>query len=491
MDIIIIIHLNITIKLRAMFKLEKVFQNDDSFFINISFFFQIISVFISIYIFSIIEFNTIYDLFDINIYINSIYYNISIILVPIYYLSLIFLNNKKKYKHNFTSFIVQHILPLIISTILCFMIILKLEKNFYLSLSFFYLILFIFLNLYFIKIIMNFIYNYLIEKNIIQRNIMLVGDFNDILKISKEYRDKINIYKCCLLIKNDESDLKKLRMNLKIPIFTQKADVRSILEYHSLGQIWVLDNKKNDLNKLLSKVLKYSVDIVIVDIKSRVTSFDGNLINNKYSFIQQQVSKFHGYKLFIKIVSDKILSTLLLICLSPIILISMFFIYLEDGFPLFSIQDRLGWDGRRFKIYKLRSLKNKKIDKQSPALLNENHYLKSGKLIEKLNIDELPQFYNVLKGEMSIVGPRPHLVDQDILYSRLFNNFLKRHKSNPGITGWAQVNNLRGVIRTPLEMRNRMEYDLWYLNHWTLWLDYYIILRTFYAVFKNNDQKKQ
>jgi lipopolysaccharide/colanic/teichoic acid biosynthesis glycosyltransferase len=85
---------------------------------------------------------------------------------------------------------------------------------------------------------------------------------------------------------------------------------------------------------------------------------------------------------------------------------------------------------------------------------------------------------------MSIVGPRPHMVEHDIYYSILFKNFLKRHKCNPGLTGWAQVNGLRGATPKAEIMERRMEFDLWYLNNWTLWLDFYIIIKTFYAVIK-------
>ena len=115
---------------------------------------------------------------------------------------------------------------------------------------------------------------------------------------------------------------------------------------------------------------------------------------------------------------------------------------------------------------------------------DDERLLKFGKIIRKYSIDEVPQFFNVLNGDMSIVGPRPHMVEHDIYYSSLFNNFLKRHKCNPGLTGWAQVNGFRGPTPNPDIMKKRMEHDLWYLNNWTIFLDIYIILKTFYALFK-------
>ena len=468
-----------------MFRLEKVFQNDDTFFIKISSLLKVISILLSIYIFSILEFKTIYHLFNINIFTNSKYYNISIFIIPIYFLISIFLNNTNKYKPNFIIFLRYDILPFIISILLYLVFCFVFEIN--ITLSFLYMIFLIIFILYFTKILTNYFYNYLINENIIQRNIMLVGEFKDILKLMNEHRDKINIYKCCLIITDKYTDLSKLRIELKIPIFTQIADIRSILEYHSLGQIWILDNKKNDLEILLKNVLKFSVDILIVDVASKVVGLKENLINYKYKFKYYEISKFYGFKLLLKIISDKVLSLIFLISFSPLISISMLLIYLEDGFPLFFTQDRTGWDGRRFKIYKLRSLKKTNFDKTVQVQAGDNRLLKIGKFIRRFSIDELPQFYNVLIGDMSIVGPRPHMVEHDILYSSLFKNFLKRHKSNPGLTGWAQINSLRGATPTPEHMRKRMEYDLWYLSNWTLWLDYFIILKTFYVVFKKND----
>ena len=234
-------------------------------------------------------------------------------------------------------------------------------------------------------------------------------------------------------------------------------------------------------------MLRFSVDILIVDVASKVVGLKENLINNKYKFKYYEISKFYGFKLLLKMISDKVLSLVFLISFSPLIATSMLLIYLEDGFPLFFTQDRTGWDGRRFKIYKLRSLKKTNLVKTIQVIKGDKRITKIGWFIRRFSIDELPQFYNVLIGDMSIVGPRPHPIDLDIEYAQLFKTFLKRHKSVPGLTGWAQVNSLRGATPTSEHMRKRMEYDLWYLSNWTLWLDYLIILRTFYVVFKKID----
>ena len=129
-------------------------------------------------------------------------------------------------------------------------------------------------------------------------------------------------------------------------------------------------------------------------------------------------------------------------------------------------------------------MKNKKYDPTRQVSTNDDRKLKVGNFIRRFSIDEMPQLYNVLKGEMSLVGPRPHPVSLDLNYLSIYESFLTRYRCNPGLTGWAQINGLRGATPNPEAMKKRMEYDLWYLNNWTIFLDIYIIIKTFYAVFK-------
>jgi putative colanic acid biosynthesis UDP-glucose lipid carrier transferase len=163
----------------------------------------------------------------------------------------------------------------------------------------------------------------------------------------------------------------------------------------------------------------------------------------------------------------------------------MIIIFLEDGLPVFFIQERTGWDGHRFNIFKLRTLKQFEFDKSKQITQSKDlRLLKCGNFIRRLSIDEIPQFLNVLKGEMSIVGPRPHMTVHSYKYYKILSSFLKRHKCNPGITGLAQVEGMRGSTKNIKDMENRVKLDLQYLENWSLWLDCKIILKTFYAVFK-------
>jgi exopolysaccharide biosynthesis polyprenyl glycosylphosphotransferase len=469
-----------------MFRLEKVFQNDDKFYNYFSIFFKSLIIYFVIYLFIILENNSIYSIGNLGIYLESNYYIFSIFLPILFFISNFFILKETKFNNEILRVSFTDLKILLINIFILFFFFSL--KNYTLLINKEFLLLF-FLLIFFIlfsNLILNRIYKYLIESNIIQRNILLVGNYKDVIKILNEKKDLINIYKCCLITDINDLQIKNIRNEIKIPTFNLDEDVRSILEYHHLGQVWILDNSYDQkiLENMISLVIKFSVDILIVKIDKIIKKNSQFLVNNKYHFINYEISKFYGINFLIKILLDKILSLFFITILSPVLLICLILIYLEDGYPLIFFQDRTGWDGRRFRIFKLRTLKNIKFDKTQQVTKNDERLLKIGKFIRKYSIDEVPQFFNVLLGDMSIVGPRPHMVEHDIFYSKIFKEFLKRHKTNPGLTGWAQVNGLRGATPNQESMRKRMEYDLWYLNNWTPLLDIIIILKTFFVIFK-------
>jgi len=472
-----------------MFRLEKIFQADDSVYINIAIFWKSIAVFLSIYIFSILEFNSIFDLLNYGIYKTSKYFNLSLYFTASYLLfSFILGIMKKKYVTSFLVFLLNDIVPFVITVPFTLYIFFILKIDFNININISYLFIVIICNLFIFRKISDFLYNNLMNNNIIQRNIMLVGSVDNIEKILKEKKDQINIYKCCLIKNDNIGFLKNARMILKIPVFTEETEMRVILEYHELGQIWILDNEeKNLVNYFLDLVIKFSVDIFIVNFKDNSKNnsnlLSDNLINQKYSYSNYQTSRFYGLSLLIKIFLDKIFSIIFLLLFSPIFILAVIFILIEDGFPIFFSEENSGWDGRRFYVHKLRTLKKNKFGKAVQEKEDDHKFLKIGKIIRRLHIDEIPQFFNVLKGDMSIVGPRPHMFQEDLIYSKVFKKFLKRNKTSPGLTGWAQVNGYRGSNPTNELMRKRMEHDLWYMNNWNTWLDFYIILKTFYIIF--------
>lgn len=467
-----------------MFRLEKVFQNDDRGYILFVNFIKSLTLFFSTYLFVILSKNSIYDLINFGLFKNSNYYLFSFFIVVIYFIFSFFLKNRSDYQKNFISFLKEDFANLIVSYVFTLSLLFIFNLNFNLDFNLFYIIALNIIVLSISKLYFNFLYKKLIDQNIIQKNIMLVGSYEEIKKILNDKFDKILIFKCCLITDYQKLDLKLVKSEIKFPIFNVNEDIRSILEYHSLGQIWILNGDKGK-EYIFSKIFKFSIDTLNIKLDKVAFNVQGKkLLANRYDFEFYEKSRFYGVNLFLKILIDKILSIFFLILASPLLIISIILIYIEDGFPLLFTQNRTGWDGRRFKIYKLRSLKKVSFDRTMQVTKDDQRLLKIGRLIRRYSIDELPQFLNVLKGEMSIVGPRPHMVEHDIYYSTLFSNFLKRHKCNPGLTGWAQVNGLRGATPTPDVMQKRMDYDLWYLNNWTIWLDIYIIFKTFYALLK-------
>jgi undecaprenyl-phosphate galactose phosphotransferase/putative colanic acid biosynthesis UDP-glucose lipid carrier transferase len=118
------------------------------------------------------------------------------------------------------------------------------------------------------------------------------------------------------------------------------------------------------------------------------------------------------------------------------------------------------------------------------AKRNDPRVTRVGRLLRRTSIDELPQLFNILKGDMSVVGPRPHAVAHNNRYERLVADYATRHNVKPGVTGWAQVNGLRGETPTLDLMAKRVEFDLWYIDHWSFWLDVSIMLRTMWLVFR-------
>lgn len=154
--------------------------------------------------------------------------------------------------------------------------------------------------------------------------------------------------------------------------------------------------------------------------------------------------------------------------------------------PVFFVQDRSGKNNATFKCIKFRSMKVNNEAHLRQASANDDRLTKLGKFMRKTNIDELPQFFNVLLGDMSLVGPRPHMLKHTEQYSKLISQYMLRHWLKPGITGWAQVNGYRGETKEVNDMEKRVEYDIWYGENWNFFLDLRIIWRTVFNTVKGD-----
>jgi len=187
----------------------------------------------------------------------------------------------------------------------------------------------------------------------------------------------------------------------------------------------------------------------------------------------------------LKRVFDILFSLSFLIILFPILYIIFgIFIKLSSSGPVIFKQTRTGIYGKSFGCYKFRSMKMNEDADEKQAEKDDPRTTKIGQFLRHSNLDEIPQFYNVLKGDMSVVGPRPHMLKHTELYSSFIDKYMVRHLIKPGITGWAQVNGYRGETKTTEQMEGRVRCDVWYLENWTFLLDLKIIVITIINMFK-------
>ncbi|WP_145192466.1 MULTISPECIES: undecaprenyl-phosphate glucose phosphotransferase [unclassified Pseudomonas] len=190
-----------------------------------------------------------------------------------------------------------------------------------------------------------------------------------------------------------------------------------------------------------------------------------------------------GTSLFLKNLEDRVLAALILLLASPVLLLVAVVIKLDSPGPVFFRQDRTGWTGESFRIWKFRSMHVHQPEGGvvAQAQRNDPRLTRVGAFIRRTSLDELPQLFNVLTGDMSLVGPRPHALQHDTLYSQDIVDYFARHNIKPGMTGLAQVRGYRGETKDIEQMIQRVNSDIEYINNWSLWLDFVILVRTLNA----------
>ncbi|WP_241353197.1 exopolysaccharide biosynthesis polyprenyl glycosylphosphotransferase, partial [Escherichia coli] len=181
-------------------------------------------------------------------------------------------------------------------------------------------------------------------------------------------------------------------------------------------------------------------------------------------------SPLSGINMVFKRLEDIIVSLSILIVISPVLLIFACALKFTSPGPVIFRQIRYGMDGKSIKVWKFRSMTVMENDNNvTQATKHDLRVTKVGKFLRRTSLDELPQFFNVLFGQMSVVGPRPHAVSHNEQYRTLIKGYMLRHKVKPGITGLAQVNGWRGETDTLDKMQKRVEYDLLYIRNWSIW----------------------
>jgi len=193
---------------------------------------------------------------------------------------------------------------------------------------------------------------------------------------------------------------------------------------------------------------------------------------------------------FLKRFFDILLSGFAIIMLSPLLVPVMIILKCTGEHDIFYGQDRIGYKNKHFKILKFATML-----RNSPNMAGGLHtthgdprVLPFGRFLRKTKINEIPQIFNIFLGDMSIVGPRPHMLAHTEQYDQLIDKYMVRHFVKPGITGWAQVTGFRGETRELWQMEGRVERDIWYMQHWSLWLDLRILWMTVKLMFKKDLQ---
>jgi Undecaprenyl-phosphate glucose phosphotransferase len=193
-----------------------------------------------------------------------------------------------------------------------------------------------------------------------------------------------------------------------------------------------------------------------------------------------------GWSLLAKAIEDRVLGTLLLIAFSPIMV--PIAIRLTSAGPIFFSQPRYGFNNNEFSVLKFSTMyAGEEQTDIVQAQRNDPRITPIGRFLRRTSLDELPQLINVIRGEMSLVGPRPHAISHNEEYAAVINEYLARHRVKPGITGWAQVNGFRGETKTVDLMRQRVRYDLYYIENWSVLFDFRILLMTLFVGFVNRN----
>lgn len=271
----------------------------------------------------------------------------------------------------------------------------------------------------------------------------------------------------------------EIRVDGGIKVLGSISALENMLEKNNISEVYVALELRNyqEILETLKTVNKYPVNVRIIPdlfhfltLKASIDDLDG------FSVISIDEPPMRGLGLFVKRVMDRVSSTLLILLLSPFLLIVALMIKLNSKGPVLYHQERVGLDGRKFTIHKFRTMITEAEKGTGPVMCkpDDERITGVGRFLRKYSIDELPQLLNVLKGEMSLVGPRPERPDFVKDFKEKIPKYMLRHKVKSGITGWAQVHGLRQD--TPID--KRLDYDFYYIQNWSLTLDLKILWRT-------------
>ncbi|HVE08256.1 MAG TPA: undecaprenyl-phosphate glucose phosphotransferase [Paraburkholderia sp.] len=273
-----------------------------------------------------------------------------------------------------------------------------------------------------------------------------------------------------------------------VPVERDYAQLVQTMRKHAVRELWMAlpMSKERTIHRFVTEFRNDFVNIrFIPDVRS-LTLFNQPMVDLLgVPAINLAASPITDLRVLPKRVFDRLFALGALTALSPLMLVIALLVKLSSPGPVFFRQKRKGIDGHEFEIYKFRSMKMHKEEhgKVTQATRRDPRITPVGAFLRRTSLDELPQFINVLKGEMSVVGPRPHALEHDDIYKDLVRGYMHRYRIKPGITGWAQINGYRGETDRIEKMMGRVKLDLYYMQHWTFWLDMKIVVLTFWKGF--------
>jgi Undecaprenyl-phosphate glucose phosphotransferase len=274
-------------------------------------------------------------------------------------------------------------------------------------------------------------------------------------------------------------------MNTRVPVFEDHDAFANYVRTQNVGEVWLALplTEERTILKLVDEFRNDLINIRFMPDVRTLSLFEGSVTNLLgVPTINLAASPLPPNAMMQKEIFDRLFAAAALIAVAPVMIGCAMAVKLTSRGPVFFKQRRKGADGRVFSIYKFRSMRMhvEKEGELRQATRNDPRITRVGAFLRRTSLDELPQFFNVLRGDMSVVGPRPHALEHDDLYQKVVSGYIHRYRIKPGITGWAQVNGFRGETDRIEKMEGRVAHDLYYLGNWSFGLDMKIIFATIF-----------
>lgn len=325
-------------------------------------------------------------------------------------------------------------------------------------------------------------------------NAVILGATENGLRLANHLKHNADI-RCGLLgFIDDRTDRVGVQL-AGFPILGNFNELERLIRQEQVAQVLVALpwSAESRIGGLIGRLRMFPVNVMLApdlitfrQAHNRITSVAGIPMFNASEL------PLRGWSPLIKRLEDIILASIALITLSPLMLLTALLIKLDSQGPIFFRQHRYGYNNRLINVLKFRSMHQHAHDANAErqTTRNDQRITRIGRFIRKTSIDELPQLFNVLRGNMSMVGPRPHATATKaagVLFEDAVVQYSARHRVKPGITGWAQINGYRGETDTLEKIERRVELDLEYIERWSVWFDLYILFRTVPAIALNQE----